>query len=274
MSGSLGFFTLLGGTDSQYLSVSGATSETLTSNYGLTLINDLTLYATKVCSATCIQNLNDTTVIIAPGANVGPVTFSQTCTIEDVNCTINALIDASLPLTLEQIQAALQNGTFDATTGFGYGITPETIKSVEDLNVTIKNSMYQMISSQCTFETNQTMNNNYVYVGSGSTTGAISFIQESNISTVDCAVDVIVKNTLYNEETSEQPKPSDSLMTFFIVLFVIILILSAIFVILYLVFIGDDAFSSNPDYTLNPYIYDEVDAEFAKPPSNNKAPFI
>jgi hypothetical protein len=267
MSGSLGYFTVLGfgGTDSQFLSISGATSEGLTSNYGLTNINNFTVYASKVCQTNCVQNISDTTIIVAPGSQVGPVTFTQECTIENVNCAINALIDASLPSTLQSIQTALNDGTFESTTDFGYGITPEMIKSIEDLNVTLKNNMYQMISSQCTFETNQTMNNNYVYVGTGSTTGAISFSQSSTISTVDCAIDVIAKNSTYNQETSSSgPKFSGSLMSFFVIIIVIIIIMCVVIFIVFLVSGGDQTirlFFSDPNYDLEPEIYESVDNE-------------
>jgi len=271
MSGSLGFFTLLGlgGTDSQFLSISGATSDSLTSNYGLTAINNYTLYASSVCQTNCNQNISDITVIISPGAQVGPVTFTQQCTIENVNCAIDALIDASLPDILESIQDSINNGTFDATSDFGYGITPEMIKSVEDLNVTLKNNIQQMISSQCTFETNQTMNNNFVYVGTGATTGAISFSQSSTISNVDCAIDVITKNSSYNNETSAPPENTGNILAFLLIFTIIFLLIGIILTIMFMISNGDSEsayiFSGEPDYTLDPQIYSDVNNNLYPP---------
>jgi hypothetical protein len=266
MTGILGFFTVLGlgGTDSQFLSISAATSDTLTSNYGLTSINNYTRYASSVCETNCNQTISNTTVIISPGAQVGPVTFTQQCTIENVNCAIDALIDASLPDILKSIQESINNGTFDATSDFGYGITPEMIKSVEDLNITIKNNVQQMISSQCTFETNQTLNNNVVYVGTGATTGAISFSQTATISNVDCAIDVITKNSTYNNETSAPPENTGNIVAFLIIFVIIVLLIGIILTIIFMISNGDKEsqliFSGNPDYSLDPQIYYDVNA--------------
>ncbi len=261
MSGSLGFFTVLGigGTDTQFLSISGSTANNLTSEVALTNINDFTLYTSSVCATNCIQNISDTTVIISPGAKVGPVTFTQQCTVTDVNCAINSLIDASLEETLLALQKAVAEGTYSANALASYGLTPEMIKSTDDLDVILKNNIYLMISSQCTFETNQTMNNNYVYVGTGATTGAISFSQTSSISTIDCAIDIISKDATYNQETSSPKTPSNNLMTFFILMIVLIIILSIFIILIFLVSGGDEAvrafFSGSPNPPLSPEIY-------------------
>jgi len=280
MSGSLAFFTVLGlgGTDTQFLSVSGATSDDLSSNMALTNINELTRYTSSVCETNCTQTISNTTVIISPGAQVGPVTFTQQCTVTDVNCAINSLIDASLESTLREMQLALANGTYDVNSLVSYGITPEMIKSPEDLDVILKNNMYQMISSQCTFETNQTMNNNYVFIGSGASTGAISFSQTANLTTIDCAIDVISKNSTYNQETAQPEKPSNNLMTFFLLIMLVIIILTVIVVIVFLVAGGDETVSSffkgEPPLQLESDVYSQADKQTYLPVYEDSSSFI
>ena len=94
----------------------------------------------------------------------------------------------------------------------------------------------QLISNTCTIETNQTMNNNYVWVGSGSTTGDITFAQHATLSNVECTMDNTGKSTSYNEEISdvEQKATTVNMLVMIILMFTVVIILGLVLVFIFL----------------------------------------
>ena len=265
MSGST-VLSVLGSQDPQLLGVGGADNVQLTSSLGLTQINNFTKLTRQVCETNCIQTISDVTVIVSPGATVGPVTFSQQCTISDVNCALNSLVDESVKSTLTSLQTQTQ--TFNnpnLMSGFGLGISKPMIKQSQSLDVTVKNNLLQLISQQCTFETEQKIANNYVFIGEGATTGAVSFVQNSSLSGLDCATDVIAKHATYVNQTTQKSAPSTSLFNLFLVLMVFVLMLSSVIFIVFIV-AGGDAKISTSKYALKKSVYDEVRTATARPP--------
>jgi len=193
------------------------------------------------------------TVIVSPGSYVGPVTFTQLCQISDINCAISTLVDAGIKKSLTDIA---QGGyTKKVSAGAIFGLTPNAIISNNSLDITLKNNVYQLISSSCIFETNQVLSNNYVYVGSGATTGAISFAQSSTITSTDCAIDIIAKNNTYQVDDTTKSTP---ILVLAIILIVVIIFIAIVFVIVIL--IGKANRKSKNRYAqLNNKIYDRVE---------------
>jgi hypothetical protein len=213
-------------------------TDDVSSKIALTAVAEFTRYTKAVCKSNCTQTLNDVQVIISPGAQVGPVSFTQECEIDNVNCAISSLIDESVRDTLRTYKKITADTPSTELVSIGsiFGISLGMVRASKPLQLSIKDNIYQMISSNCTFETNQTIQNNYVYVGSGATTGFISFAQTSKISNVDCAIDVIAKASTYTKENSQQsPEDSSGIMSKFLALMVFILVIAIVMVIVFLV---------------------------------------
>jgi hypothetical protein len=227
---------------------------TLTSSrVALKQINDATVYAAAVCQTNCTQLTQNITVIISPGAYVGPVSFTQLCQISDVNCAIKSLVDQGIKKSLLDIEQ--NNFEKKVSSGSLFGLTPQMIASNTSLDVSLSNNVYQLISSSCIFESNQVLSNNYVYVGTGATTGAISFAQSSEISSTDCAIDVIAKNNSYQVDKSTKSTP---LFVLLIIGIVAILLLGIVFLIVFLV-INSNKKSKNKYRLLDKKTYERIE---------------
>lgn len=223
--------SLLSGNDPQIQSLSGAGAKGVSSQVALRILNESSVYATNVCQTNCTQLIENINVVISPGAYVGPITFTQSCQITDVNCAIDALVDEGIKTTLQSYENPNFKNQLPSKGPFGTSSIAS--KASQPLDEVIRNNFYQMVSSNCTFETNQVLSNNYVYVGTGATTGAISFAQTSTISATDCAIDVIAKNSAYTPDNLN--KSNSELMLLIIVIVIVILVLGIIFVIVFLI---------------------------------------
>jgi hypothetical protein len=231
MSSPLDTATLIGisNSDDRYISLSTASAETLSSEATLTRINELTVYTSKICRSICEQTIKDVTVIISPGATTGDITFTQRCVVADVNCVINSMVDVTVADTLAKLHAAATSAdAVNLNELTGYGVTPAMLKSPTPIDILIKTQIIQMIAEQCTFSSNQTISEDYVYVGSGATTGDISFSQSSTLSSLDCAIDVLGKNATYNRETAGTPASGANLILFFLFIIIGIIVLFVI----------------------------------------------
>jgi len=209
-----------------------------TSNVTLEVANNITQTSVSSCEISCNQDQSDNTVIISPGSNTGNITFTQVCVIEDASCIINTNIDTSVENILQSSadQTAL-------STQAVFSATYNTTKVKSTMNQSITNQINQLISNTCTIESNQTMNNNYVYVGSGSTTGDISFAQHSTLSNVECTMDATTKAVAYNKETAEttQKATTINMLVMLFLIFGIVIILSILLVVLFMIFGGTEA---------------------------------
>lgn len=216
--------------DTQVNNIFGGSTNTTSSNVALTKINEASVYATANCETSCSQLAEDITVIVSPGAFVGPISFTQVCQITDVSCAIENLVDAGIKSTMEKIV----NDNYDTKLADSslYGLTKNMLSTNQSLDVTLKNNVFQMISSSCLFQTNQVISNNYVYVGTGATTGAISFAQSAEISSIDCVIDTIAKNNSYQTDDTTNSANVLALIIIIVIIVVIIFIFIIIFVIL------------------------------------------
>jgi len=208
-------------------------SDTQTSSYvTMEIANNITQTSVASCKITCNQDQSNNTVIISPGANTGNISFTQSCVIEDASCMINQNIES----TLENILQSTVDQTALSTQAI-FSATYNSTKAVSDIDQIINNQVRQMISSTCTIESNQTMNNNYVYVGTGASTGDITFAQHSVLSNVECTMDITAKSSAYNQETSEvkQKATTINVIVMLFLLFAIIASLVAIILIVFLV---------------------------------------
>jgi hypothetical protein len=183
------------------------------------------------CTIECDQVLSNNTVIIAPGATVGNITFENLCVIKDASCMINQNIDTSIVNILNSTvdQAVLSTQPL-------FSLTFNATKSASSLEEVISNQIQQLINSNCTIATNQEMNNNYIYVGANATAGDISFVQHSNLSNVECVMDITAKATAQNEETGNVKQRATTIdgTTIIIIAIVLILIIVGVFVFIFL----------------------------------------
>lgn len=220
--------------DTQLQNITGADASLTSSMVALTNLNQATVYASSVCETNCTQLTQNISVIISPGAVVGPVSFTQSCEITDVRCAISSLVEEGIKKALTQIE----EGGYDVkvTDRPLYDLTPNLLKTTEQLDVSLRNNLFQMISSSCLFETNQTMANNYVYVGTGATTGAISFAQSSSITSTDCVIDVIAKANTYQVD---KPSTHNNMLVMLLLIIFFVLLAAFVFVIIFLLSGGD-----------------------------------
>lgn len=216
--------------DTQINNIFGGSTDTTSSNVALTKINEASIYATANCETNCSQLAQDITVIVSPGAFVGPISFTQVCQITDVTCAIENLVDAGIKSSMEKIVS--NNYDTKLADSSLYGLTKNMLSNNESLDVTLKNNVFQLISSSCLFQTNQVISNNYVYVGTGATAGAISFAQSAEISSIDCVIDTIAKNNSFQTDDTIKSANIVALVIIMVVILVIIFIFIIIFVIL------------------------------------------
>lgn len=183
------------------------------------------------CTIECDQVLSNNTVIIAPGATVGNITFENLCVIKDASCMINQNIDTSIVNILNSTvdQAVLSTQPL-------FSLTFNATKSASSLEEVISNQIQQLINSNCTIATNQEMNNNYIYVGANATAGDISFVQHSNLSNVECVMDITAKATAQNEETGNVKQRATTIdgTTIIIIAIILIIIIIGVFVFIFI----------------------------------------
>jgi hypothetical protein len=202
-----------------------------TANVVLSVANSVTQTSVSSCEISCNQDQSDNTVIISPGSNVGNITFSQVCVIDDASCIINTNIQSEI----ENILQSTADQTAMATKAV-FSATFTSTNCVSNMDQIINNQVQQLISNTCTIESNQTMNNNYVYVGSNSVVGDISFAQHSTLSNVECTMDNSSKAAAYNQETATVTQKATTVNMLFM-LFMIFAIVAAMAFILVLVFL-------------------------------------
>jgi len=192
-----------------------------TSRVTLEVANTVTQTSIQSCKISCNQDQSGNSVIISPGANTGNITFTQVCVIEDATCIINTNIQSEI----ENILTSTADQTAMSTQAV-LSATYNTTKCVSTMDQLITNEVQQLASNTCTIETNQTMNNNYVYVGTGATTGDISFAQHSTLSNVECIMDATTKSTAYNQETAEviQKATTINMLVMLFLIFAVVII--------------------------------------------------
>ncbi len=228
-------------------------STSTTSNVTQSIANSVTQTSVASCKISCNQDQSDNTVIISPGSNTGNITFTQVCVIEDAECVINQNIESEIQNILESTaeQTALSTQAL-------FSATYNSTKCVSTMDQIMTNQIDQMISNTCTIETNQTMNNNYVYVGTGATTGDITFAQHSNLSNVECTMDISSKATAYNQEIAdvEQSATTVNMLVMLLLLFTIIIVMGLVVVMVFLATGGTKAITSAAESaSKNPELY-------------------
>lgn len=207
----------------------GSTTST-SSRVVLSIANSSTQTSIAKCTILCDQVLSNNTVIIAPGATAGNILFQNICVIKDASCIINQNIDTSVTNILNATidQASLSTQPI-------FSLVYNTTKASSSLDEIITNQIQQMVSSNCTIATNQELNNNYIYVGTGATVGDISFVQHSTLSNVECSVDIAAKSTAYNEGTGKVKQRATTLdvMSIFIIAIIIVVVAVVIFMLIF-----------------------------------------
>lgn len=226
----------LGIKNSHFLHIAGASTNDTTASNALQNINELNLYISSNCRATCEENISNINIIIAPGSQTGDINFTQRCTVNDINCAIDEMVNKSVQDILE---LASNMDISELGTQNIFGITKEGTTTISyDLRTGLKNNILQLISYQCTFETNQTIKDNYVYIGNDSSTGDISFSQNADMKNLECVNDVLAKNITYVTDTNS--KPTYSIYNNYIVLLLFIIVFVVLIVIFILVISKDE----------------------------------
>ena len=201
------------------------------SRVALKAASSVTQTSIAKCTIECDQVLSNNTVIIAPGATVGNITFENLCVIKDASCMINQNIDTSIINILNSTvdQAVLSTQPL-------FSLTFNATKSASSLDEVISNQIQQLINSNCTIATNQEMNNNYIYVGANATAGDISFVQHSNLSNVECVMDITAKATAQNEETGNVKQRATTIdgTTIIIIAVILVLIIIGVFIFIFI----------------------------------------
>lgn len=264
---------LFGTNDTQLQNILGENASLTSSIQALTNMNEAMAYASTVCETNCTQLTQNISVFVSPGAVVGPVQFTQSCQISDVQCAIDAFVTTGIQNSLQQIK---DNGyNVQLTNSSLYAITPNTINSTQSLDESMRNNLYQMVSSSCLFQSNQVLSNNYVYIGTGATTGAISFAQSSQITSTDCTIDVIAKANTYQVD---QPNQSNTMITLLLIIIGIVLVIMIIFVIIFFLAGGDKRlahfFNRNRPRTLSSAAYYNTAIQAPAPYPTQDLPFI
>lgn len=201
-------------------------AQSQSSSVSLSVTNDVLQAANSTCSISCNQSQDGNTIII-DNSTTGDITFSQTCSIVGSNCTIKAYLDANLDTVL----SAMLKQTTVSSKGFpdiGFSYSDQSTSVTES----VKNSITQLINNNCQVSTNQSFNNNYVYV-KGSTTGDLTFAQNSQITNTDCILDTISKAVASTKESAETDQSSADIGT----LALIGLVVGAIVMIVVLIFV-------------------------------------
>ena len=201
-------------------------AQSQSSSVSLGVTNDVLQAANSTCSISCNQSQDGNTIIISD-STTGDISFSQTCSIVGSNCTIKAYLDANLDTVLSSM---LKQSTVSAKgfpdIGFSYSDQSSSVSE------SVKNSITQLINNNCQVSTNQSFNNNYVYV-TGSTTGNLTFAQSSEITNSDCILDTISKAVASTKETADTDQSSADIGT----LALIGLVVAAIVMIIVLIFV-------------------------------------
>lgn len=210
----------------------------IASNIGLNVANTITQVSTVTCDFSCTQTQSNNTIIISPGAKAGNITFLQSCIMKDTACAINQSVDSAVESVLSSTvdQSAISSLPL---VGLSYSDT----KLTSDIGETVTNRISQLVSASCTYETNQTMNDNYVYAGDGATVGDITFSQNSNLSNVECSMDVASKSTSYTEETgdSKQKATTIDMLSMLVLVFGLVIAMAFMLVLVFLLTGGTSA---------------------------------
>jgi hypothetical protein len=180
--------------------------------------NDVTQVSVATCRISCEQDQNNTVVIISPGSTTGDINFTQYCAIEDASCMINQNIETIIENVLT---SNLDQDVLPTRAGLGFSIN--STKVISEVN--------ELVSSTCTIETNQTMNNNYLYVGTGAEVGDIIFAQHSTLSNVECTMDIATKSDAYNRESSDTTQKSRTINAAMMLLIVFIIVIAFAFIL-------------------------------------------
>lgn len=193
--------------------------------------NTATQTSIAKCSFECDQTLSGNTVIISPGAVAGNIVFQNICVIKDASCIINQNIETSITNIL--------NATIDQeslSTQPLFTLAFNSTRSVSSLDQVISNQIQQLIASNCTFATNQEMNNNYIYVGNDATVGDISFVQHSTLSNVECIMDIAAKSEAHNEGTGNVKQKATTLdfMSLIGIAIAVVVVMAAVFMFIFL----------------------------------------
>lgn len=209
----------------------GSTTST-SSRVVLAITNSSTQTSIAKCTILCDQVLSNNTVIVAPGATAGNILFQNICIIKDASCMINQNIDTTVTNILSSTvdQAALSSQPL-------FSLAYNSTKSSSSLDEIITNQIQQMVSSNCTIATNQELNNNYIYVGTGATVGNISFVQHSELSNVECTMDIAAKSQSYNEGTGNVKQRATTIDITTIVIIAIIIIIVAVVIFMLIFFL-------------------------------------
>ena len=157
-------------------------------------------------------------------------TFENLCVIKDASCMINQNIDTSI---INILNASVDQASLSTQPLFSLAFN--STKSSSSLDEVISNQIQQLINSSCTISTNQEMNNNYVYVGANAIAGDISFVQHSNLSNVECVMDIAAKATAQNEESGDVKQRATTISgtTIIIIAIILVLIIIGVFVFIF-----------------------------------------
>ena len=191
--------------DPQVSNIFNSNTVLTSSSVALSKINEASVYTLTRCETSCSQ-------------------------ITDVNCAIENLVEAGIKSSMEKIVS--NNYDTKLSNDPLYGLSKKMLFSTDKLDATLRNNTFQMISTSCLFKTNQIISNNYVYVGTGAKTGAISFAQSSEISSIDCVVDTIAKNNSFQTDDTSNSANVLGLAITIVIVIMIIFITIIIFYIL------------------------------------------
>lgn len=158
-----------------------------------TIINNVLMVSSQACYFACQQDISNNTVIIIGGN--GEINIKQECNLTGLSCIMKSTLD-------NQIQNSMASMLDQSTTQqAGWVLNFADLNETVNITQYMQNSITQMMSSTCTFETTQSITGNYFYVEGRN--GDFNMSQTAEIANSTCNMDNSAKSTTYNEQTSD-----------------------------------------------------------------------
>lgn len=160
--------------------------------------NNIVQSATSYCKISVNNDFSNNTVIFIGGS--GNITFSQQANIDNATCNMTTALDASIENILESISKQ------DATAKGGFSINWSSIDEDISIYQYVKNSVTQIMTSECNISASNSANNNYFYVEDRA--GDFYFNQNASVTNATCNMNSAASAEVYNKTSSEGDQTS------------------------------------------------------------------
>lgn len=166
-------------------------------------VNSFTQNLDSTCSANCNIEINDNTIIVGSGTTVdGDIVISggDGCQA-DASCSMSQSAQA----TAESIMKSMLDQELTTTTGLFGDFQSTDVSNEIDVSTNVSNYITQISSQTCQANSTLTVDDNTIYVDSGSTVnGGISITGGGGSSaTASCSMTNMAKLATYNQQSTE-----------------------------------------------------------------------